>query len=99
MELWNLLAPGAALQHDVSLLGDAAAQYPMCDDESIGSAVLVNTTLSTATVAYYTGNMTGSMACFVCDESSGYTLNTSTKERVCQNNVTWSGSPTACGML
>ena len=98
MELWDLSAAGAAFQHGVSLLGDTAAQYPSCDDRSIGSAVLVNTTLNTATVAYYTGNMTGSMACSVCDASSGYTLNTSTK-RVCQSNVTWSGSPTVCGMI
>ena len=98
IELWNLPAAGAAFLPDVSLLNDAA-QYPSCVDGSVGSAVLVNTTLNTATVSYYAGNMTGSTACFVCDESSGYALNTSSNERVCQRNVTWSGSPTVCGTI
>ena len=97
MELWNLPADGAAVLSDVSLLNDAA-QYPSCDDGSVGSIVLENTTLNTATVAYFSGNMTNSTACFVCDESSGFTLNTSTNERVCQRNVTWSGRPAVCGM-
>ena len=98
MELWDLSADGAAFQDGVSLLGDAAAQYPSCDAGSVGSIVLENTTLNTATVAYFSGNTTNSTACFVCDESSGFTLNTSTNERVCQRNVTWSGSPAVCGM-
>ena len=98
IELWNLPAAGAAFLPDVGLLNDAT-QYPSCDDGSTRSSVLVNTTLNTATVAYYTGNMTGSTACFVCDEESGYALNTSSNERVCQRNVTWSGSPTVCGMI
>ena len=98
IELWNLPAAGASFSSDVSSLNDAA-QYPSCVDGNATSSVLVNSTLNTATVAYYAGNMTGSTACFVCDESSGYSLNTSTNERVCQRNVTWSGSPTVFGML
>ena len=39
---------------DVSLLNDTAAQYPSCDVGSVGSVVLKNTTINTATVAYYT---------------------------------------------
>ena len=76
-ELWNLTLVGGIFPSDVSLL-DAAAQYPSCDTDSVGSVVLVNTTLKTATVAYYTGTTPGSRACFVCDESSGYELNTTT---------------------
>ena len=91
-------AAGVAFLHDVSSLKNAD-RYRSCVDESVGSAVLVNTTLDTATVAYFSGNMTNSTVCFVCDESSGYTLNTSTNERVCQRNITWSGSPTVCGMI
>ena len=98
IELWNLPAVGAAPLSNVSLLNDAA-RYPSCVDGSARSSVLVNTTLNTATVAYYIGNMTGSTACFVCDEESGYALNTSTNERVCQRNVTWSGNSTVCGMI
>ena len=91
--LWN---PSANFLPDVSLLEDAA-QYPSCNARSVGSIVLVNTTLDTATVAYYSGNTPGSRACFVCDESSGYELNTSTIERVCQSDGMWSGSPIVCG--
>ena len=57
----------------------------------------MNTTLNTATVAYYTGTAPGSTACFVCDRSSEYELN-STITRVCQSNGLWSGSPIECGM-
>ena len=99
IELWDLPAAGASFLSDVSLLGDAAARYPSCVNDSVRSAVLNDTTLNTATVAYYSGNTSGSSACFVCDENSVYELNTTIKERVCQNNVTWSGSPTVCGML
>ena len=95
MELWNLPAVGLTFQ---TLLDDAA-QYPSCDASSIGSAVLVNTRFNTATVAYYSGTTAGSTACFVCDESSEYTPNTTTTaERVCLTNGTWSGSPILCGM-
>jgi len=97
-ELWNLPAAGAALLSNVSLLDDAA-RYPSCVDGNARSSVLVNTTLNTATVAYYIGNMTGFTACFVCDEGSGYALNTSTNERVCQRNITWSERPAVCGMI
>ena len=96
-ELWDLPAANAAFLTDVSLLEDTA-QYPSCDGGSIGSAVLVNTTLNTATVAYYTGTTPGSTACFVCDEGSGYNT-TTTAERVCQSNARWSGSPIICGTL
>ena len=96
MELWDLSATNASFLSDVSLLNDSAAQYPSCDDVSVGSAVLVNTTLNTATVAYYTGTTPGSRACFVCDESSEYELNTAINERVCQRDGTWSRSPTIC---
>ena len=96
MELWNLSAAGATFLADTTLLKDAA-QYPSCINGSVGSAVLVNTTLNTATVAYYSGTTPGSRACFVCDEDSGYEL--TNNERVCQSNSTWSGSPIRCGML
>ena len=98
MELWDLSAAGITFLPDVSLLNDAA-QHPSCDAESVGSVALVNTTLNTATVAYYTGNTSGSRACFVCNEDSGYELNTPTAERTCQTNGTWSGNPIICGML
>ena len=99
MELWNLPATGSTFLTDVTLLDDAA-QYPSCDAGSVGSAVLVNTTLNTATVAYYSGTTPGSRACFVCDESSGYRLNsTTTTERVCRSDGSWSGSNIVCGML
>ena len=58
----------------------------------------VNTTFNTATVAYYTGTTPGSTACFVCDKSSEYELNTAINERVCQRDGTWSRSPTICSM-
>ena len=94
-ELWDLPAADAIYLTDVSLL-DAAAQYPSC---GVGSVALVNTTLNTVTVAYYSGTTPGSSACFVCDESSGYELNTTTTTgRICQRNGLWSGSPTVCGM-
>ena len=96
--LWNLLADDANFLPDVSLLNDTAAQYPSCDAGSVGSAVLVNTTLNTVTVAYYNGTTAGSRACFVCDESSGYELNATINERVCLSDGTWSGSLIACGM-
>ena len=98
MELWNLPATDATFLTDVSLLNDSAARYPSCDSGNVGSVALVNTTL-TATVAYYSGTTSGSTACFVCDESSGYEPNTTITERVCQNDATWSGSPIICGML
>ena len=98
MELWDLSAAGAAFLTDVSLMKNAD-RYQSCVDGSVGSVALIDTTLNTATVAYYSGNMTNSTACFVCDESSGYTLNTSTNERICQRNITWSGSPAVCGMV
>ena len=49
MELWNLLAAGVTFLSDAIHL---AAQYPSCDDGNVESAVLVNTTLKTTTVAY-----------------------------------------------
>ena len=97
-ELWDLSAVGITFLPDVSLLHNAA-QYPSCDAGYIGSAVLVNTTPNTTTVAYYSGITAGSTACFVCDEDSGYELNLIVTERVCQSNGTWSGSPIICGML
>ena len=99
VELWNLPAAGATFLSDVSSLNDSAAQYPSCDVGRVGNVVLVNATLNTATVAYYSGTTPGSSACFVCDESSGYELNTVTNERVCRSNGTWSGSAIMCGML
>ena len=98
-DLWNLAAAAdATLLSDVSLLDDAA-HYPSCDDESVGSVVLRNTTLNTATVAYYTGTTPGSSVCFVCDEGNGYELNKAAAERNCQTDGTWSGSPITCGTL
>lgn len=99
-ELWNLPAVDATFLPDVSLLKDRnAAEYPSCYNTSIGSVVFVNTTFNTATVAYYNGNTTDSRACFVCDKSNGYELNTTINERVCQIDATWSGISTVCGML
>ena len=95
-EFWSPPAANAAFLTDVSLLEDTA-HYPSCDGGSVGSAVLKNTILNTATVAYYTGTTPGSTACFVCDVDSGY--NTTTHERVCQSNARWSGSPIICGTL
>lgn len=93
-ELWNL---PATFLTDISTRDDAA-QYPSCFSGRAWSIVaLEDTTLNTATVAYYTGLIPGSTACFVCDEGSGY--NTTTNNRVCQSNATWSGSPIICGML
>ena len=84
---------------DVRSLNDTAARYPSCDNSSVGSAVLENTTLNTATVAYYNGTTPGSRACYVCDEDNQYELNSTITVRVCQNNGLWSGSPIICGML
>ena len=98
-ELWNLSAAGVTLLPNVSSLGDAAAQYPSCNVGSVGSVVLRDNRLNTATVAYYSGTTPGSRACFVCDESSGHGLNTTITERVCQNDAAWSGSPIICGTL
>ena len=98
MELWNLRATDATFQPDVSSLGDAASQYLSCDADSVGSVVLRDSRLNTATVAYYIGTTPGSTACFVCDKSSEYAPNTTTN-RTCQTNGTWSGSPIICGML
>ena len=97
-ELWNLPAADATFLPDVTLLNDSAL-YPSCDDGSVGSVVLRNNRHNTATVAYYSGTTPGSRACFICDKSSGYAPNTTTTERVCQNDATWSGSPIICGLL
>ena len=99
MQLWNLAAAAdASYLSDVNLLNDTAAQYPGCDDGSVGSAVLRDNRLNTATVAYYTGIISGSIACFVCDEESGYELNSTINKRICQFDATWSGISTICGM-
>ena len=92
MELWNLSNTNTTFLRDVSLLDDAI-QYQSCVTGSVGSAVLKDSRLSTSTVAYYTGITPGSRACFVCDENSGYELNTITNERICQSDATWSESP------
>ena len=93
MELWNLPAPGVVFRNAA-----AAARYPICINGSVGSAVLVNTTLNTSTVAYYNGTTSGSSACFVCDEGNELNTTAPNTERVCQNDATWSGSPITCGM-
>jgi len=98
IQLWDLSAADTTFLTDVSLLDDAAAEYPSCDDRSVGSAVLRDTTLNTATVAYYTGITPGFRACFVCDRSSEYELNPAINERICQLDATWSGISTICGM-
>ena len=97
MELWNLSTTNATFLRDVSLLDDAT-QYHSCVHGSVGSAVLKDSRLGTSTVAYYTGITPGSKACFVCDENSGYELNTTTNERICQSDATWSEGPITCGM-
>ena len=95
-KLWNLSAPDVTFLSDVSLLDDAT-YYRSCNDSSVGSVVLVNTTLNTATVAYYTGTTPGSTACFVCND--GYELNATTSKRVCKRSGLWSGNPVVCGTL
>ena len=97
-ELWSLSAAGVTFFSDVSLL-DEDTRYPSCDNGSVGSVVLVNTTLNTATVAYYTGTTPGSRVCFVCDEGSGYELNTTTSERLCKGSGLWSGDSIVCSTL
>ena len=98
MELWNLPANNTFLR-DSSSRNDTA-QYPACVDGSIGSVELKDIKFNTITVAYYDGTTAGSRACFVCDERSGFELNTSTiNVRVCQSDTTWSGIPMMCGML
>ena len=49
MELWDLPTNGFSFLPDVSALDDAA-EYPSCDDGSVGSAVLEQTTL---TICFY----------------------------------------------
>ena len=97
MELWNLSTTNTTILRDVSLLDDAA-QYQGCVTGSVGSVALKDTALNMVTVAYYTGITPGSRACFVCDENSGYELNTTTNERICQSDATWSEGPITCGM-
>ena len=97
MELWDLSTTNTTFLHDVNLLDDAT-QYHSCVHGSVGSAVLKDSRLGTSTVAYYTGITPGSKACFVCDENSGYELNTTTNERICQSDATWSEGPITCGM-
>ena len=58
--------------------------------------MLENTTLNTATVAYYNGTTPGSMACFVCNDE--YKLNT-TEKRFCERSGLWSGNSVVCGKL
>ena len=91
--LWNLPAPDAVFTQD-------SAPDQNCNANTQGSSTLLNTTLSTATLACYNGTSPGSVAGFVCDDI--YELNTTTVERVCQmvgNNATWSGNPVTCGKL
>jgi len=95
-EFWILSSSNLT---DVGSLNNSTAQYPSCDGRSIGSIALVNTTLNTATVAYYTGTTPGSTACFVCDSGSGYEPNIAVTKRVCQSDGIWSGSRIICGML
>jgi len=97
MELWNLSTTNTTFLRDVSLLDDAV-QYHSCVTGSVGSVALKDIRLSTSTVAYYTGITPGSKACYVCDENSGYDPNTTTNERICQSDATWSESPITCGM-
>ena len=97
MELWDLSTTNTTFLHDVSLLDDAA-QYESCVTGSVGSVALKDSRLSASTVAYYTGITPGSKACFVCHENSGYELNTTTNERICQSDATWSEGPITCGM-
>ena len=97
-DFWNLSAADATFLPDVSSLNDSAAQYPSCNNDSIGSVVLMDKTLDSTTVAYYTGVTPGSRACFVCSVSSGCEPNTATvAERACLNDGAWSGSPITCG--
>ena len=98
MELWNLATTNATLLPNVSLLDDAD-QYPSCNNGSVWSAVLVDSTLNTATVAYHNGATPGLIACLVCDEYSGNEPNSAINERVCQSDVGWSNSTIICGRL
>ena len=94
MELWDLSTTNTTFLRDVTLLNNAAS----CVTGSVGSVALKDSRLSTSTVAYYTGITPGSRACFICDENSGYELNTTTNERICQSDATWSEGPITCGM-
>ena len=97
MELWNLSTTNTTFLRNVNLLDDAA-QYQSCVTGNVGSAVLKDSRLNTSTVAYYTGITPGSRACFVCDENGGYERNTTSSERICQSDATWSENPVTCGM-
>ena len=44
VEVWDLPAAGFTFLANVSSLNDTAAQYPICDDSSVGSAVLLDAT-------------------------------------------------------
>ena len=94
MELWNLPATNTTVSLD-----DADVMYASCYDGSVGNAALKNATLNTNTVAYYNGTTPDSRVCFVCDENSGYKHNTTSNERVCQSDATWSEGPIICGRL
>lgn len=97
-ELWNLTATNATFVPGASLL-EADTKYQNCGTGSVGSAALKDTRLNITTVAYYDGITPGSKACFVCEENSGYEQSTTTYERVCQQDATWSRSPIICGTL
>ena len=43
VELWDLPADGFTFLANISSLNDTAAQYPICDDSSVASAVLLDT--------------------------------------------------------
>ena len=94
MELWNLSTTNTTFLCDVSLLDDAA-QYQSCVHGIVGSVALKDIRLNTSTVAYYTGITPGSRACLSVMRTVGMTT---TNERICQSDATWSESPITCGM-
>ena len=54
----------------------------------------------TVTVAVYNSTSPGSTVHFFTDESNGYAPNTTTSpERQCESDLTWSGDPIVAGRV
>lgn len=93
MELWNLPAPGAEYLDNVRFL-----DYASCD--GVQCVGLNNTTLMTVTVVAYNNTSPGFTVHFFTDKSAGYAPNiTTSPERQCKSDLTWSGDPIVSGRL
>ena len=93
MVLWNLPAPGSRYLDDVHFLDYANCTNVQC----VG---LENATLMTVTVAAYNNTSPGSTVRFFTDKSNGYAPNiTTSPERRCESDLTWSGDPIVSGRL